>query len=132
MARTGLSRGTVLLALRRLRERGLIRPYPREPKRQTAWLVTVPGPRAPALPEGLREEAAGPREWLVDRLEPEDLELAKGLLDSLPPQERERLEQKARERFGDLDPDELGKAVLELVVRGSFGPARLPRYVAES
>jgi DNA-binding transcriptional MocR family regulator len=102
---TGLSRTTVLSALRRLRDRGLIRPYTREPKRETAWLVDVPEPALPGLPEGLQEEQR-PAGWLADRMDPEDLELARG----------------------DLDPEELQKAVLELVARRSFGPARLGRY----
>ena len=127
VAWTGLSRTTVLSALRRLRDRGLIRPYTREPKRETAWLVEVPEPALPGLPEGLREEQR-PAGWLADRMDPEDLELARGLLDSLPPSRREELEREVVEQFGDLDPEELQKAVLELVARRSFGPARLGKY----
>jgi predicted AAA+ superfamily ATPase len=63
-----------------------------------------------------------------DRKDPEGLELARGLLDSLPPSRREELEREAAEQFGDLDPEELQKAVLELVARRSFGPARLGKY----
>ena len=127
VAWTGLSRTTVLSALRRLRDRGLIRPYTREPKRETAWLVEVPEPALPGLPEGL-QEAQRPAGWLVDRMDPEDLELARGLLDSLPPSRREELEREAAEQFGDLGPGELEKAVLELLARRSFGPARLGKY----
>jgi DNA-binding transcriptional ArsR family regulator len=127
VAWTGLSRTTVLSALRRLRDRGLLRPYTREPKRETAWLVEVPEPALPGLPEGL-QEAQRPAGWLVDRMDPEDLELALGLLDSLPPSRREELEREVVEQFGDLDPEELQKAVLELVARRSFGPARLGKY----
>jgi DNA-directed RNA polymerase subunit F len=58
----------------------------------------------------------------------EDLELAQGLVDSLPPSRREELEREAAEQFGDLDPEELQKAVLELVARRNFGPDRLRRY----
>jgi predicted transcriptional regulator len=36
VAWTRLSRTTVLITLRRLRDRGLLRPYTREPKRETA------------------------------------------------------------------------------------------------
>jgi DNA-binding transcriptional ArsR family regulator len=126
VAWTGLSRTTVLSALRRLRDRGLLRPYPREPKRETAWLVEVPEPALPGLPEGLQEEQR-PAAWLADRMDPEDLELARGLLDSLSPSRREELEREAVEQFGDLDPEELQKAVLELVARRSFGPDRLRR-----
>jgi DNA-binding transcriptional ArsR family regulator len=127
VAWTGLSRTTVLITLRRLRDRGLIRPYTREPKRETAWLVEVPEPALPGLPEGL-QEAQRPAGWLADRMDPEDLDLARGLLDSLPPSRREELEREATEQFGDLDPEELQKAVLELVARRSFGPARLGKY----
>ena len=128
VAWTGLSRTTVLSALRRLRDRGLLRSYTREPKRETAWLVEVPEPALPGLPEGLQEEALHPGGWLVDRLDPEDLELARSLVDSLAPSRREELEREATEQFGDLDPEELQKAVLELVARRSFGPARLGKY----
>jgi hypothetical protein len=69
---TGLSRTTVLAALRRLRDRGLIRPYTGEPRRETAWVVEVPEPALPRLPESLREEGR-PGVWVVDRLDPEDL-----------------------------------------------------------
>lgn len=51
-----------------------------------------------------------------------------GLVESLPPQEREALERQARERWGELDPEELARAVLELVVRRYFGPASLCKY----
>jgi len=51
-----------------------------------------------------------------------------GLLDSLPPCRREELEREAIEQFGDLGPGELEKAVLELLARRSFGPARLGKY----
>ena len=127
VAWTGLSRTTVLSALRRLRDRGLLRPYTREPKRETAWLVEVPEPVLPGLPEGL-QEAQRPAGWLADRMDPEDLELARGLLDSLPPSRREELEREVVEQFGDLDPEELQKAVLELFARRNFGPDRLRRY----
>lgn len=106
-----------------------MRPYQRAPKQKTVWLVEIPQPALPSLPEPLAAEERGQeRPWLADRLEPEDLELARGLLDSLTRREREGLERKARERFGELAPEELEKALVDLVVRRSFGPARLARY----
>ncbi len=112
---------------RRLRNRASCWPYTREPTREIAWLVEVPEPALPGLPEGLQDEQR-PAGWLADRMDPEDLELARGLLDFLAPSRREELEREAVEQFGDLEPDELQKAVLELVARRSFGPARLGKY----
>jgi hypothetical protein len=63
-------------------------------------------------------------------MDPEDLGLARGLLDSLPAVHREELEREALERFGDLDREELEKAILELVARRSFRPDRLRKYGA--
>ena len=127
VAWTGLSRNTVLAALRRLRSRGLLRPYTREPKRETAWLVEIPEPTLPGLPKGLQEEAE-PRGWLADQMDPEDLELARSLVDSLPPARREELEREAAGQFGLLGEEEMRKAILELVARSSFGPDRLRKY----
>ncbi len=64
----------------------------------------------------------------MDQLDPGDLELARGLLESLTPGKREKLEHKAQERFGAADPEQPRKAALELVVRRSFGPDRLRKY----
>ena len=89
--------------------------------------VEVPEPALPGLPEGLQEEAE-PRGWLADRMDPEDLELARSLVDSLPPARREELEREAAERFGFLGEGERRKAILELVARSSFGPDRLRKY----
>jgi len=89
--------------------------------------VEVPEPALPGLPEGLQEEAE-PRGWLADRMDPEDLELARNLMDSLPPARREELEREAAGRFGILGEEETRKAVLELVARRSFGPDRLRKY----
>ncbi len=122
---TGLGRATVFRALRRLQNTGLVRPYPRRPKRKTSWLVVLPAPHLPDLPPGLREERA-PRAWIVDRLEADDLELARGLLNSLGPAEREAIERQAAEELKDEDPE---KAVLEIVVRRYFGPGRLQKYL---
>jgi hypothetical protein len=61
-------------------------------------------------------------------MDPEDLKLARGLLGSLPPSRREELEREGIEQFGYLGPEELQKAILELVARRSFGPARLGKY----
>jgi DNA-binding transcriptional ArsR family regulator len=60
VAWTGLSRTTVLSALRRLRDRGLIRPYTREPKRETAWLVEVPNRPCPASRKACRKRSGPP------------------------------------------------------------------------
>ena len=89
--------------------------------------MEVPEPALPGLPEGLQEEAE-PRGWLADRMDPEDLELARNLMDSLPPARREELEREAAGRFGILGEEETRKAVLELVARRSFGPDRLRKY----
>lgn len=124
---TGLSRGTVRAALRDLQARGLIRVSERAGRRPTLWWVDPPPRRDPPLPEALPTPGPAVR-WLADTLEPEDLELARELAGSLSPAEREELEREARERFGAADGEELEKAVLELVVRRRFGPARLRRY----
>lgn len=128
-ASTGLSRVTVIQALCRLQARGLVRRYTREPKRQSVWLVEVPRPGPPPLPEPLRAERPAGRDWLVDRLDPEDLDLVRSLVAHLLPSERERLEREARERLGAEDPEDVEKAVVELVVRERFGPARLAKYM---
>jgi hypothetical protein len=127
---TGLSRNTVRAALRDLQARGLARPSERRARRATVWWVDLPGWPEPMLPEALPLPSAAPGRWLIDLLEGEDLEAARALLESLPPSERDRLAQEAAARFGDLDPGETEKAVAELVIRGSFGPARLSQYLA--
>ncbi len=88
---TGLSRMTVIQALRRLQARGLLRRYTREAKRQTVWLVEVPRPGPPPLPEALRTASLAGQGWLVDRLDPEDLALASSLVPDLLPSQREGL-----------------------------------------
>jgi hypothetical protein len=85
-------------------------------------------PGGPVGPNRVRPGAQGACRWTTDRKDPGGLKLARGLLESLPTSRREELEQEATEQFGDLDPEELQKAVLELVARRSFGPARLGKY----
>ncbi len=133
IAMTGLSRNTVRKALRDLRERGLVQSYPRERRRPTAWLVKIPEATPVRIPEPLKDdlrrlETRRPEVWLVDRLDEEDRAAAQALLEGLTPGRRRELEAEARERFGELDPEEIEKAVAELVIRRGFGPARLWKY----
>lgn len=122
IATTGLSRNTVRQALRYLTQQGLVRVHTSRRRYPTVWWVSVPqvASEAPVVP---REDG-----WLVDRLDPEDLDTAWALVHALTPVARRALEAEAEALYGPLSPQDLEKAVADILVRRNFGPARLARY----
>lgn len=132
---TGLSRGTVLAALRELTRKQLVEVIERGRKKPTTIRVNLPEGIAPQ-PSRPATDSPG-REWkpIVDLLSPEDRRHLDRILDSLSEAERSEMYREAvrllaREDPGGIrDPDRIRKAMEEVVLLRRFGPARLARYL---
>ena len=142
---TGLSRNTVLAALRNLIAARMLEVVEHRARRPTLYRVVVPGTSAtasvsiplrtsPITPAAGSDRPEEPRQWLVDRLTDEDRRDLEQLIAGLSQKERQDLmaaalsELARRDPLAALDREQVQKAFAETVLRRRFGPARLARY----